>query len=339
MNIDELRQTLQTMALETDPVDDRDRLHEVERRVTRARRRRAGAVIGCAVAVAALTVAVPSLVGTGDGQDSSTDSVTRPTSTLPTVEDRGTRFYTSPAGDTLLGEAMGRTGSPSLTLRVVPPTDDLSYRSVCWRPTASRSPRLLYDLVVNGHRVKSASCDGRPYGPLGPDSTFGPGSPRANISAWRGLGVFPGHEMTLRLSLRPGVSARVAASTQLGVAVYANTGARGHDHGVWYPQQVVVDGDTYGLARRGLRAVSGLRGHLSMDLPVTAQPLYLVYGVEGAHSGYDLTGDSSGAHSETSGASSYAGMGKRGQRTAHADVRLQGRPGATLYILAYRRVG
>jgi hypothetical protein len=32
-------------------------------------------------------------------------------------------------------------------------------------------------------------------------------------------------------------------------------------------------------------------------------------------------------------------MGKRGQRTAHADVRLQGRPGATLYILAYRRVG
>jgi hypothetical protein len=343
MNIDELRQTLSTMAEEVDSVDARTRLRAVEAKVVRVRRQRIGAGVACAAVAAVVGLVVPGLVdaGGGDGPKPANNptTVTQHTSVLPTVEDKGTRFYTSPAGDTLLGEAMGRIGSRSVTLRVVPATSDLSYRSVCWQPDPSRTGRLVYDVSVNGKPVSSASCDGRPFGPLGPDSSFGTGSPRTNIAGWRDVGVVPGKAMTVRLSLRPDISARTARSTQVGVAVYANTGARDQTLGVWTPKETVTGGHTYKRVNRVFREVYGRRGHLRLHLNDVGRPLYVVYGVGRAHSAYDLRGDTSGGHSASAGPTSYGELSSPGQRAAHASVRLHGRPGAVLYIVVYRQVG
>ncbi|MDX6366630.1 MAG: hypothetical protein QOK30_1706 [Nocardioidaceae bacterium] len=341
MNIDELRQTLSTMAEEVDSVDAPARLRAVDAKVVRGRRQRIGAGVACAAVAAVVGLVVPGLVDAGGDGPRPANNPTTSTSetTLPTVEDKGTRFYTSPAGDTLLGEAMGRTGSRSVTLRVVPATSDLSYRSVCWQPDPSRTGRLVYDVSVNGKPVTSTSCDRRPFGPLGPDSSFGSGSPRANISSWRDLGVVPGKAMTVRLSVRPDISARTADSTQLGVAVYANTGARDQTFGVWTPKETVTGGHTYKRVNRVFRVVLGRRGHLRLHLNDVGQPLYVVYGVGRAHSAYDLRGDTSGGYSASAGPSSYGELSTPGQRAAHASVRLHGEPGAVLYILVYRQVG
>jgi hypothetical protein len=341
MNIDELRQTLSTMAEEVESVDAPTRLRAIDAKVVRVRRQRIGAGVACAAVAAAVALVVPGLVDAGGGGPRPANNPTTSTSrtTLPTVEDKGTRFYTSPAGDTLLGEAMGRTGSPSVSLRVVPATSDLSYRSVCWQPDPSRTGRLVYDVSVNGKPVASSSCDGRPFGPLGPASSFGNGSPRTNIAGWRDVGVVPGKAMTVRLSLRPDISARTADATQLGVAVYANTGPRDQTWGVWTPKETVTGGRTYTRVNRVFRGVVGRRAHLRVHLPQVKKPLYVVYGVGLAHSAYDLTGDTSGGHSATAGPSSYGELSTPGQRMAHASVRLHGKPGAVLYILVYRQVG
>ena len=342
MNIDELRQTLSTMAEEVDSIDAPTRLRAVDAKVVRVRRQRIGAGVACAVVAVVVGLVVPGLLDAGGDAPKPANNPTTATHhapVLPTVEDKGTRFYTSPAGDPLLGEAMGRTGSRSVTLRVVPATSDLSYRPVCWQPDPSRTGRLVYDLSVNGKPVTSASCDGRPFGPLGPDSSFGTGSPRANIAGWRDVGVVPGRAMTVRLSLRPDISARNADSTQMGVAVYANTGARDQIFGVWTPKETVTGGHTYTRVNRAFRKVHGRRGHLLLHLNDVGRPVYLVYGVGRAHSAYDLRGDTSGGHSASAGPSSYGELSTPGQRVAHASVRLHGKPGAVLYILVYRQVG
>jgi hypothetical protein len=339
MNIDDLRQSLATISQEVDPLDEANRIAAVDALVVRARRRRVATGIGCATFVAVLALVAPNLLHTGDGgpRPANHPSTKRSAgSVLPTVEDLGTRFYTSPAGDTLLGERMGRPGQRAVTLRVVPTTTDLSYRSLCW---GLRSPggRLAYDVSADSSPLKSSSCDAQPYGPLGPDTRFG-SSPRANRDGWRTVGVVPGKPIRFRVSLRPGVHPGSAASPiQLGIAVYADTGPVVHDHGVWFAREVVVDGHTYSLVRRRFGDVAGVRGHLRLDLPRAPRPLYVVYGVASAHSSYDLEGDSSGAHSATAGPSSTGEMARLGQQTAHLRVRLHRRPGALIYVLAYER--
>jgi hypothetical protein len=341
MNTDDLRQTLATMAREVESTDETSRrLQAVDARVSRARRQRIGAATGCAAAAAVVGLVLPSLVSTGDGPGPAGPSTaTQTPAGLATVEDRGTRFYVSPAGDTLLGEKMGRPGTRAVTLRVVPTTTDLAYRSVCWR-AGSQSSRLMYDVTINGKPIKSASCNGERYGPLLADSTFGGGSPTVNAAGWRDyVGVVPGKPMTLRVSVAPGVQSHAGGSPiQLGIALYADTGAMLHDHGVWFAREVVSDGHTYTLVRRGFHHSDGVRGHMSVDLPSTPEPLYLVHGVADAGSGYDFVGDSSGAHSDTRSGSSEGGLARAGQEASRMSVTMHGKPGALMYILAYRQV-
>jgi hypothetical protein len=144
MNIDELRQTLTTMAEEVASLDAPTRLRAIDAKVVRVRRQRIGAGVAGAAVAAVVALVVPGLVNAGgDGpKPANTPTTSTSRTTLPTVEDKGTRFYTSPAGDTLLGEAMGRTGARVVTLRVVTTTTDLSYRSVCLRPHPSGDGRL-----------------------------------------------------------------------------------------------------------------------------------------------------------------------------------------------------
>jgi hypothetical protein len=336
MNIDDLRQTLSTMADEADSVDETSRLRAVDAKVMRVRRQRIGSGVACAAVAAVVALVVPGVVNAGDDGPKPADNPTTNTTgtKLPTVEDKGARFYTSPAGDTLLGEAMGRAGARVVTLHVVPTTTDLSYRSVCWRLVDyDRDGRLAYDVTANGHPLVSASCDTPDHGALAPDSRFGNG-PSSNSHAWTDVGVVPGKPMTLRISLRQGV----AKPTQLGIALYADTGPKVRDHGVWLDQQVVVDGHTYQLVRRTFGQVRGFDGHLTLDLPRESAPLYRVYGVGHARGGYRITGDGSGASVDQGGPSYQGELARPGQQVSRMSIHLRHKPGALIYILAYRQV-
>jgi hypothetical protein len=341
MNIDELRQTLSTMAEEVDSVDAPARLQAIDAKVVRARRQRIGAGVACAAAAAVVGLVVPSLVNAGgDGPKPANNPTTSTSRTpLPTVEDKGTRFYTSPAGDTLLGEAMGRTGARVVTLRVVPTTTDLSYRSVCSQSDPSSHGKLVYDVTINGKPVTSASCDGPHQSPLGPDTSFG-SNPRVNRDAWRtDVGVIPGKPVTLRISLKPVVTPSRASTTQLGIALYADTGPMVRDHGVWLDRETVVDGRTYELVRRAFSRVRGMHGHLRLDLPPASAALYLEYGVGHARGHYRFYGDRSGSYVDQGGPSSEGQLARPGQQVSRMSIQLHSTPGALIYILAYRQVG
>jgi hypothetical protein len=342
MNTDELRQTLATMAEEVDPLDETSRLRAVDAKVVQLRRRRIGAGVAAVAVAAVAALMVPGLVSPGgDGpKPANHPSTHSPRTALPTIEDKGARFYTSPAGDTLLGEAMGRAGARVVTLHVVPTTTDLSYRSVCWRLVdRDGNGRLAYDVTVNGHPLVSASCDTPDHGALAPDSRFG-NSPSSNSNAWTQAGVVPGKPMTLRISLRPGVAEHSAAKpTQLGIALYADTGPMVRDHGVWLDRQEVVDGHTYQLVRRTFNRVRGLDGNLRLDLPPAPAPLYLVYGVGQAHGGYRTTGDGSGSSVDQGGPSAAGQLARPGQQISRMSIHLRSSPGALIYLLAYRQVG
>jgi hypothetical protein len=341
MTIDELRQTLSTMAEEVDSVDAATRLRAIDAKVVRARRQRIGAGVACAAVAAVVALVVPGLVNAGsDGPRPANSPMTSTSRTaLPTVEDKGIRFYTSPAGDTLLGEAMGGTGARVVRLRVVPTTTDLSYRSVCSQPHPAPKGELVYDVTINGRPVKGASCDGPIQGPLGPDTSYG-SSPRVNRDAWRtDVGVVPGKPITLRVSLKPFVSTSRAATTQLGIALYADTGPMVRDHGVWLDQETVVDGRTYELVRRAFSRVRGRHGHLRLQLPKASAPLYLEYGVGRARGDYRFYGDGSGAFVDHGGPSMQGQPARSGQQMSRMRIHLHSRPGALIYILVYRRAG
>ena len=187
MNIDDLKQSLVRMADEVDPLDEKSRLRAVDAKVSAARQRRVGAGVGVVTAGAAMALVISVVV---DGTTEATDPAdTTPTtsstgSVLPVVEDKGVRFYTAPAGDTLVGESVGRPGQRSVTLRVVAPSTDLTYQSDCRRPGVAVPEQTMYSVTINGHPIVSSTCGEESGGPLGPGGRFG-SSPRANRTFWR----------------------------------------------------------------------------------------------------------------------------------------------------------
>jgi hypothetical protein len=331
MNVDDLRQTLATMASEVDPSSDANRLQAVDAKVASARRRRVGAGVAVVAVAAVAGLLLPNLVGGSDKAPTATHSQ------LPTVEDNGVSFYTSPAGDTLLGEKMGQPGDRSVTLRVTTTTTALAYQSVCVQ-SGPPSGDPVYSVMINGESIADRSCDGT-TGPVKPTGTFGL-TPSANSHYWaHTLRVVPGQPMTLRAFVTPGTDVRESPPMQLGISLYAKTGPMVQEHGIWLAQQAVSDGHAYKLATTAFKQVNGRTGRQHLDLRSLSKPLYLVYGVASVHQHYRLDADGSGLSSQ-GGGSALTQVSTPGQKTAHVSIRIRGdkEPGALIYIAAYQQV-
>ena len=118
----------------------------------------------------------------------------------------------------------------------------------------------------------TAATPPRPRRQTGPGGWLGLafGTVRRNRIDWRVLGS--SRSDVVALSLRKGV----ARPTQLGIALYANTGPM---RTTALPRQaVVLEGHTYSSSRRTFAQVR-VHGHLTLDLPPAGAPLYRVYGV------------------------------------------------------------
>ncbi len=352
MNLDDLKQTLTTMADDVQVQDPVARIAGVDDKLRAARRRKAAAAgVGAAAAAAVLAVGVPSVFsaapdqGTGPAERGERVNSEEPTkrdrggiiaTSLPTVEDNGAVFYSEPGGDTLIGSAAGEPGQTSVTLTVTPETQDLSYVQFCWQPGVEISDPVDYSSFLNGRPNTGSGCDAR-YGPLQPEIQFSD-DPEVNSLGWQHMGVTPGEPMTFRIAVPP--SQRQVArdvGVQLGFALYANTGPRIDDNGVTIPTEAVFAGHSYTLVDREFTSFADHRGRIDLRLPSSVSPLYVVFGVRGVSSRYVMAGPDGAVGNMGGGASEASSPLRMGQQVATVTVRSPEDPEGRLYLLIYER--
>jgi hypothetical protein len=356
MNLDDLKHTLTEMAEDVRGHEPAVRLTGVNDKLNAARRRRAtGAGIGVAAVVAVLSLVLPDVFSESPNRSPSpagrtTTSAPTPNhqrthtsggivdTLLPTVVDKGVVFYRSPAGDALIGEAVGTPGQTSLALTVTPTTRDLAFVEFCWRrPQGGAAVNI--NATFNAKQAFGSSCDSDRRGPLGPEITFG-SDPRVNARGWGNLGVDPGEAMTVRLAVPP--RSRQLARTdqvQLGLAVYANTGPTVVDHGMTIPTQAVFDGHSYELVDRAVKNFNGFHGRIDLRLPPAGSRRFAEAGVRSVHGPYVEVGPGGirGGSSRGGGASEVGSPLGPGQRVARAAVHSRKDPSGQLYLLIYQQ--
>lgn len=359
MNIAELKQTLTNIASEAEDTDARARLDGIaSRAASRKRNKLVAAAAGSVAAVVTFTTIGPQLLDnadepptgpaaskTGNLTDRRDDGNRDPAddiveTDLPTVTDNGIIFYTEPAGDTLLGEAVGRPGQRVVSFTATPTTSDLSWIEVCSARVPERNPGLWTNIFVNGNPLGSSGCQDV-TGPLQADARFG-SSPTANWQTWEEeLGVQVGEPSTFEIRLRPGAEKIEALrDAQIGLAVFENTGPRFEDYGVWFESERVVDGHTYRLEGKSFSEFSGGRGEMRVPLPPAEHPLFLAFGVARVAGPYRVIGNAGSSSLSSEGGPSESGtFAEPNQETASMRIRTTGDDGSGLiYILAYKRV-
>ncbi|MEP6665806.1 MAG: hypothetical protein ABJA81_05105 [Nocardioidaceae bacterium] len=284
MNIDDLKQSLAVMADDVHDLETTDRLAGIDHKVkTKRRTVVTGAAFVAAVMITAIVV-TPNVTGNGDTNPPATDqTASNPDKTgvtktsLGTVNDHETLFYTEPAGATLIGHVVANAGDRTVSLVVTPSTLDLAWTDVCWDPGGNNKGRASSNTSVNGHPLGASSCSGAPDGPLVAQGNFGD-SPAVNEASWRSLGVKVGQPttITMRLDTRHGSGDQ----PQLGFAVYER-GEQRQEQGLWFEGQVVRNGHTYQAMSWTISDLSGLpRTTINLDLPESVYPLYVVAGAE-----------------------------------------------------------
>ncbi len=364
MNIDELKQTLTNMADEVEHTRAQARLDGIDSKAAAERRNKllsGGAVVS--VAAVALSMVGPQLVNDANNSPAGPVSNTTNSDTdkradgkrdedivqtdedvlqtdLPTVTDNGISFYTEPAGDGLLGEAVGRPGQRSVSFTATPSTTDLSWVNICSASLPERVNRIWTSVSVNGNTLGSSGCQESTGGPFQAEGSFG-SSPTANQRAWEELGVVAGEPSVFSLRLKPAAEKiEELRDAQIGLAVYENTGARFEDHGLWYKRERVVDGHTYRLAGNSFSEFKGGRGEMRVPLPPAEHPLFLAFGVAKVAGPYRTFQNAEGANVSSVGGWSEGGTFARpDQDSAEMSIRTKRDDGSGLiYILAYERI-
>ena len=200
MNIDELRQSLSAIAEDARPdaTTTAERIDAVDQLVKDQRRNTVvGAVAAAAVAIAAVAIA-PAVLGGSD----STEPAHHTDNGLPAVVERGTAFYTQPAGSTLIGHGVAEPGAREISFTFTPSTLNLSWEQECWDPQLKGLDKgAWYSSYVNGHPLGGSTCQGPASAdPLNGTGSFGE-SPAANENGWQDMGVQVGEPSTFTLRL------------------------------------------------------------------------------------------------------------------------------------------
>ncbi len=299
MNIDELKQSLATIADETQDLGAGQRLDGVDHKaVTNRRTTVLATCAAAAVAVAAVTVA-PWVLGRSDETQP-----TERTDSLRTVSDNGVTFYSEPGGAKLIGRAVASPGQDSVTVTFTPSTGNLMWTDFCYDAGVNGIDKgAEFALALNGHRLSFSTCSGKPEGTLGAEASFAD-SPDKNARAWERYDVVPGKPSTF--TVRVIKHADRAVAPQPGIAVYER-GPRQVKDGVWFDREVVYKGHTYRMLSSDVASLAGRQVvHAQIDLPVTENRLYVVKGASQVRHGLDLFPDSVGLGSMSRGVSGTA---------------------------------
>ncbi len=291
MNIDELRQSLSAIAEEARPdaTTPDERIDAVDQLVKDHRRNSVvGAVAAAAVAIAAVAIA-PAVLGGSD----STEPAHHTDNGLPAVVERGTAFYTQPAGSTLIGHEVAEPGAREISFTFTPSTLNLSWEQECWDPQLKGLDKgAWYSSYVNGHPLGGSTCQGPASAdPLNGTGSFGE-SPAANENGWQDMGVKVGEPSTFTLRLTQ--HADRAVDPQLVAGVWER-GEQVQTDGVWYDRQLVYKGHSYQVVAAKVAQLDGTRAVTAgVDLPASEHQLYVYQGAQHVTSGLQLHADSSG---------------------------------------------
>lgn len=337
MNINELKQSLSTMADDADDdVHPTARLAAVDRKVS-AQRRRTAVATGAAVAIAVAAVAIaPNII------DRSADTVPADrTDPLPTVSQHGVSLYKAPGGARLIAYAVARPGEHSVDVTFTPTTSDLSWTDFCYDAGVSRiDTGAEFGLAINGHELSWSTCNGTAEGPLGAEGGFAE-SPTANARVFsHRYGVRAGQPSTVTVHLTRHVDRGVAP--QPGIAIYERA-PRQQVKGIWFDREVVFKGHTYRILDADVATLNGrndVRAHVT--LPRSEQPLYAVTGAAHVRHGLQLLPDSVGVspmgNGVTAAASGNLVPPDRGSVAVRAHPRNQDAVG-DIFVLVYERIG
>ena len=334
MKLADLKDTLTSIADEAPVGDAPGRLAGVETKVAGARRSRL-----VAASVAATVIVTAGAVVTQQAitrNSSSPDPVEHPDKTtgLPVVEDNGVSFYRSPAGNTLVGSAVGEPGEAQIDTTATPQSANLAVAVYC---TGAEG---MADIEVNGHPLYGSSCSDRPGDVAQAQGMSGDGSASSNAASWtRYFDVVAGRPVELTVRFRP-EDKDAAGTPQLGVALYEMTGKMIEDHGQWISTEVVNDGRTFRLVDSAFARFEDGSEAVALPRPGGEGDVWAVTGVAGVSSGYRTRGPSpdEGTLNKTRGLSQSGSILDAAVQVARARVKTHGDPTGLIYLLLYEEV-
>ncbi len=262
------------------------------------------------------------------------------------MTEKGTVFYTRPAGATLVEHSVSDPGQRSISFTVTPATLDLAWSGFCWDPAVKGVGKGAgYRMLVNGKFLGGSNCEGSPDGPIEPEVHFGE-SPTQNARGWAeyGVKVDTPFEVTLKLEDTGRNSYRHGIAPQMGAAIFTR-GPEQLINGVLVNPERIYEGPLYrAVAWKFGKVVDGRRSNITLDLPASDHKLYVEYGADHARGALVLdAGPRLGRHSFQPGVSVGGSSGDlvsadRGSVSLSGWGRHDSLAAATIYVIAYELV-
>ncbi|MBA3991129.1 MAG: hypothetical protein H0X54_08850 [Propionibacteriales bacterium] len=357
MRLDDLKQAMDTIALDVEPVHRQEYQQAVDGRVRARRRYRAVAAgaLGAAAVLAAAVVAPTVMDDASPTPPSDKDNGVVDKSdgdlgtTLPAVTEKGVVFYTQPAGARLVGHAVSDPGQRSITFSATPTTLNLAWSAECWDPLVTGVGNGAgYRVLVNGKFLEGGSpcAGGSPDGPIQPGGSFGGGSRTQNAAGWAKYGVKVGEpfEVTLKLDDTGENSYRQGVAPQLAAAIFTR-GPADLISGVWVDRENVHEGHLYrAIAWEIGRVVDGRRARVVLGLPASDHKLYVESGAEHVRGALVLSSGPQGGRTSFQPGVSSGGLSgdlvspERGSVSISGWGRRGSPASGTIYVVAYERV-
>jgi hypothetical protein len=283
MNLTDLTAELETQASNAAPATSTQRLTGVRHRIRARRRKQVASAAGLTALGVAAVILIPGM--------SQLRANRHPAP--PATSDQLT-FVSDSAGDPLIATGIGAPGAHELVVRFTPTTTLLATSFFCRVPGAtvageSRSP-FEFTATINGHHYSPGNDCSDDDGPSRSMIYHGDVDSKENRTYWAKLGVKPGQESVLRMTVRATKgNAAVPPTTRLGAGIYALTGERVIDAGVPIKVQAEIDGHKYRLAAHTTAPATAQRHRLSLNVPAGQYPAAVLYGNPDDTSDYDLS--------------------------------------------------
>jgi hypothetical protein len=288
MNLTDLTAELETQASNAAPAASMQRLTGVRQRIRARRRKQVASAAGLTALGVAAVILIP-----GMSQLRADRVPTPPATAGPIQPSDPLTFASDVAGDPLIAHGVSTPGAGELVVRFTPNTTLLATSFYCRIPgvtgsLADRGP-FQFEATINGHRYSIKNDCSEDRGANESTISYGDVDSKENRDSWAKLGVKPGQESVLRMTVTAKGNAAVPPTTRLGVGIYALTGERVMDGGVPIKVQAKIDGHQYRLADHTTAPATAKRHRLSLNVPAGQYPVAVLYGNPGDTSDYDLS--------------------------------------------------
>ncbi|HST80505.1 MAG TPA: hypothetical protein VLL08_02060 [Kineosporiaceae bacterium] len=343
MNLTDLTAELETRATDAVPTVAMNRLTGVRQRIRARRRKQVASAAGLTALGVAAVILIP-----GMSQLRADRVPTPPAIDAPIQPANPLTFAADVAGDPLIARGVSAPGAGELVVRFTPTDTRLAVSFFCRTPGVTESLKdgspFQYEATINGHRYNTRNYCSGDVGANESTFSYGDIDSTENRQRWAKLGVKPGQESVLRMTVKATKGKAVAPpTTRLGAGIYALTGERVMAAGVPIKVQAEIDGHQYRLAGHTAAPATAKRHRLSLNVPAGPHPAAVLFGNPGDTSEYDPGGAASLAVDGKQRSSNGGGITASGELLddagAHTlELRLDPKLRGTMVLAYYVRV-